>query len=159
MDGDTYHAGRGGIISISRQLPHLRQVFITHEAMHGVFYMEDGFRTGVFSYWENLHPDEREFWRLFFQFRDFDPEDEYLMVNEFQAYILQQEEAEVDPYFHRTWIWRLREARPDKVSWINDFLQTRPNVFTGPADDLNRLLWTEARLAGGDVIRVRRRQQ
>ncbi len=152
----SYTAGPGGVISFSRELPHLRRVFLTHEAMHGLFYMEEEFRDYSFSYWDALTAEERRFWRSFFQFRDFDPEDEYLMVNEFQAYLLQQEPERATTYFTNTWVWRLREAQPEDAAWVNELLRTTPDMFSRPAYDLNQVLWRNSGYRGGDVLRLRR---
>ncbi|TVR93343.1 MAG: hypothetical protein EA428_02245 [Spirochaetaceae bacterium] len=152
----SYAAGPGGVISFSRELPHLRRVFLTHEAMHGLFYMEEEFRDYSFSYWNALTAEERRFWRSFFQFRDFDPEDEYLMVNEFQAYLLQQEPERATTYFTNTWVWRLREAQPEDAAWVNELLRNKPDMFSRPAHDLNRVLWWNSGFRGGDVLRLRR---
>jgi len=151
-----YRPGEGGVLSISRQLPWLREVFLTHEAMHGLFYMVDEFREFTFDYWEALAPEEREFWRLFFEFRDFDPTYEYLMVNEFQAYLLQQPVQIVDEYFYDTWIGRLKADRSDRAGWIREFLQQHPGTFSRSARDLERALWQATGFTAGDVLRVRR---
>ncbi|MCA1754318.1 MAG: hypothetical protein LC641_06405 [Spirochaeta sp.] len=152
----VYTPGPGGVISFSRELPHLRRVFLTHEAMHGLFYMEDEFRDYIFEYWEGLSNEERRFWRSFFQYRSFDPEYEYLMVNEFQAYLLQQEPERATNYFTNTWVWRLREAQPEDAAWVNEVLRNQPEMFSQPAHDLNRVLWRHSGYRGGDVLRLRR---
>lgn len=152
----AYMAGPGGVISFSRELPHLRRVFLTHEAMHGLFYMENEFREHSFTYWEGLTAEEQRFWRSFFQYRSFDPNDEYLMVNEFQAYLLQQAPERATEYFTNTWIWRLREAQPEDAAWVNQVLQNRPEMFSRPAYDLNGVLWHFSGYRGGDVLRLRR---
>jgi len=151
-----YTAGPGGVISFSRELPHLRRVFLSHEAMHGLFYMENEFREYSFNYWNGLTAEERRFWRSFFQYRDFDPEDEYLMVNEFQAYLLQQEPERATAYFTNTWVWRLREAQPQDAAWVNEVLRNEPEMFSRPAYALNRVLWQYSGYRGGDVLRLRR---
>ena len=154
--GGRFEPGVGGVLSFSRQLPWLRQVFLTHEAMHGLFYLVDEFREYSFEYWEALESEEREFWRLFFEFRDFDPEYEYLMVNEFQAYLLQQPVEIVEEYFLNTWIERLKADRRDRAGWISEFLERHPDTFSRSAKDLDRALWESTGFTAGDVLRVRR---
>lgn len=104
--------GPGGVLTVSQESPPgLRRLLVIHEAAHGVFYQEDAFRNAMFDHWRNdLAEWEREYWRELFHFISYDPDDEYLMVNEFQAYLLQRPRAEAIWDVGTRWAGRLNIA-------------------------------------------------
>ena len=150
--------GEGGILSVSQESFHeLRALLLIHEVTHGLFYEEPAFQAGVFDYWDRVLSDaERDYWRVLLRSVSYDPTDRYLMVNEFQAYLLQQRLASVRWYMGTRLADRLRAALPREVGWINRFLQSNPNTFYDAAFALNRLLWEEAGFLGADFWSVER---
>ncbi len=150
--GERWQLGAGGILSISQSsFSALRRLLTVHEAMHGVFYMEPEFREIAFNHWNNtFSSQERNFWQQFFAWMTYDPDDQYLMVNEFQAYILQQGEAAANWYFGTRIAGRLRNALPGQAEPINRFLRNYPDTFVTAADVLNQALFEEAGMVGGD---------
>lgn len=104
--------GPGGVLAVSQESPPgLRRLLVIHEAAHGVFYQEAAFRDAVFDHWRNeLAEWEREYWSELFHFISYDPDDEYLMVNEFQAYLLQRPRAEAIWDVGTRWAGRLNIA-------------------------------------------------
>ena len=95
-----YLPGRGAIISISRESsPVLRERFLIHEASHGLYFTSGDYRDYVLSVWESLDEEDRGMWRFFLGWYGYDPADEDLMVNEFQAYLVQQRSEEAASYF------------------------------------------------------------
>lgn len=155
--GSRWLPGSGGILSISQgSFPALRRLLTVHEAMHGVFYEEPRFREMSFNYWDNvLNPRERDFWEFFFSWMTYDPDDRYLMVNEFQSYILQQEERATNWYFGTQIAGRLRSAVPARVESINRFLADHPRTFTDAAAAFNQSLFEIAGMRGGDPFGLR----
>ena len=99
----------------------------------------NGVRNGVFRYWEEaMTAEERGFWRLFFGWMSYSPEDTYLMVNEMQAYLLQQREVAI------RWYFRSRTA--DTVAWLaagtlcgdrRRFLADHPDTFVRAGAEIN----------------------
>lgn len=150
--GERWLLGTGGVLSISQDsFSALRRLLTVHEALHGVFYMEPVFRDVAFDHWNTtFSPRERNFWQQFFAWMTYDPDDQYLMVNEFQAYILQQSEASANWYFGTRIAGRLRNALPSEAEPINQFLRDYPNTFITAAEVLNRTLFEEAGMVGGD---------
>jgi hypothetical protein len=96
-------AGEGGIISISREsAEYLRYRFMTHECFHGLFFIDEDFRAFTRDRWHSLPAEAKRFLVSFFGFQQYDTADEYLMVNEFMAHILQQSVSQASRYFGQT---------------------------------------------------------
>lgn len=93
-------ANNGAIISISREsIDILRTRFLVHEASHGLYFTTPEYRDYVLSLWEGLHDEDRELWRFFLGWYGYDPSDEDLMINEFQAYLVQQKSDQAAEFF------------------------------------------------------------
>ncbi len=93
-------AGEGGIISITRESPdYLRYRFMVHEGFHGLFFIDEDFRNFSRSRWEHLPPPAKKFITSYFGFQQYDTKDEYLLVNEFMAHIMQQSVRQAAEYF------------------------------------------------------------
>ena len=77
--------------------------------------------------------------------------DEYLMVNELQAYMLQY------PQIHNAWYYntlvrdRLLLAYPEQRPRIEAFYAANPDFFTATARRFNQELFSLTGLIGGDV--------
>ena len=104
-----------------------------HEAAHGVFFADGEYRALVFDVWANLSDVERKFWRLFLARRSYDDSDEFLMVNEFQAYLMQQNLSEVDEYFLGFAVPRLKITSPDDRAFLDEFSQYYSGTFSRSA--------------------------
>ncbi len=153
---DGYTPGTGGILSISQSsYPLLRELLITHEAYHGVFYEEAGFRDGVTEIWNGLSEAERSYWRSLLSYMTYDPADEYLMINEFQAYLMQQPLDRVGGYLRGVLAPRFANARPAQRQEIERFLAEHPETFIRAARAVEELLSAFSPLAPGDVLLLR----
>ena len=71
-----------------------------HESAHGLYFTSAGYRDFVLSVWQGLEEADRALWRFFLGWYGYDPEDEDLMVNEFQAYLVQQRVEDASEYFN-----------------------------------------------------------
>src|SRR5262249_23088166 len=86
-----WEAGTGALVGVSAESPPaLRGVLFVHEAFHGLYYTSYRFRAGVKSAWEAMDESARAAFRSFLALSRYDPGDEALMINEFQAYVLQR---------------------------------------------------------------------
>jgi hypothetical protein len=95
--------GTGGIISLSRSSPdYLRSQFMAHEGFHGLFFIDEDFRNFSRTRWISLPRQDKAFITSFFDFQRYDIGDEYLMINEFMAHILQQPVSRASAYFGET---------------------------------------------------------
>ncbi len=151
-DNGRWRAGPGGILGISQESYYeLRRLLLIHEAFHGIFYEEPAFRDAVGAYWNgSLDEVERDYWRGFFAWMSYSPSDEYLMINEFQAYLLQQREAAAQWYFRVRVANRLRNARSVGPDAVNAFLQMYPETFVDAAAGINAAVFAIAGMVGGD---------
>ena len=98
--GGGIQAGEGGIVSMSRESDeYLRHRFMAHEGFHGLFFIDDDFRDFSRRRWQQLAAAPRRFILSYFGFQQYDTSDEYLMVNEFMAHVLQQQVSQAGHYF------------------------------------------------------------
>ncbi|GAB6091239.1 hypothetical protein [Spirochaeta dissipatitropha] len=151
----SYEAGRGGILSISQQAPFgtgLRNLFLVHEAMHGIFYENQGFYDFVWDFWNNeMTEQQREFWKFFMEAINYSPDDTYLVVNEIQAYLLQYPHSNNNWYFSVRMPQRILETFPDKRHVIDSFNAQNPGFFIDASLRMNRELFRTTGMIGGDV--------
>ena len=153
---DGYAPGKGGVLAISQSsYPLLRELLITHEAFHGVFYEDEAFRDGVREIWNGLSQAERSYWRDLLSYMTYDPADEYLMINEFQAYLMQQPLERVRGYLRGVLAPRFARARPAQRGRIERFLSEHPDTFIRAARAVEQLLSRSSPLSPGDVLLLR----
>jgi len=138
--GRKYETGEGAIISITGETsPVLRQRFITHESLHGLFFTDGAFREDIRQYWKTMPAQYREIWRFFMVNNAYDPRDEVLMYNEMLGYVLQLYRSEVADYF----VWRFNrigEIHPDKIGYVRNITPYLPETMLAIYDDLSRLV-------------------
>jgi hypothetical protein len=66
----------------------LRHIILRHELSHGEFFTNEGYRDYSIRFWRTrLSDDERSTFRRFLASREYDPENEALMINEMQAFL------------------------------------------------------------------------
>jgi hypothetical protein len=111
-EGGRIAAGEGGVISISRESGgYLRSLFMAHEGFHGIFFIDEDFREFSRRRWGGLDPAARRFIISYFDYQHYDIGDEYLVVNEFMAHVLQQPVSRAGRYFGETLASRI-DASP-----------------------------------------------
>lgn len=103
---ESYVEGRGAVISISQESPmYLRTTFVAHEGWHGIYFADEEFRNTVSSVFYSLQmadPSSLDFLIKYFKVTpslNYDTEDEYLLKNEFMAYMLQRPVSDCEKYF------------------------------------------------------------
>ena len=97
-----WQAGTGALVGVSAESPPaLRAVLFVHEAFHGLYYTSQQFRDAVLKAWQAMSDDARSAFRDFLSLSRYDPSDEALMVNEFQAYTLQRRATQWPSFFDR----------------------------------------------------------
>ncbi|MEI8094945.1 MAG: hypothetical protein WCG80_12100 [Spirochaetales bacterium] len=100
VEGGGWKAGQGAVLGVSAESPPtLRGFLFTHEGFHGLYFTSDEFRRGVRDRWNQLSEGTKKAFRSFLAFSQYDPTDEPLMINEFQAYVLQQGRGAWPSYF------------------------------------------------------------
>jgi hypothetical protein len=154
--GASFEPGPGAVLSVSRESAGpLRELLITHEAFHGVFFALPAFREACRAAWSALDPDERSVWLAFLDLKGYNTADPYLVVNEFQSYLFQQERAEV-PAFQAVTLQRVRDAYPALGPVVRRIEEGRPDSFLDAFDALDRALAAAGGPPGGRVLGVRR---
>lgn len=137
-----YLPKKGGLISISRSSSdYLRGLFLTHEGMHGIFFTSPAYRERCFEVWDSLPPELQLYWKRFFRWMSYDTDNLYLVVNELQAYLLQQRTADAEYYFrnHRS----VPGLRADAVSGetIRTLLNSPQTPFQDAAEQVRGELY------------------
>ncbi|MDR2803276.1 MAG: hypothetical protein LBB22_03175 [Treponema sp.] len=112
IDGN-FTGGGGAVISISRESEgYLRALFMTHEAFHGIFFIDADFREFCKQRWDNLDNAAKRFITSYFDFQQYDINDSFLVLNEFMAHCLQQGVSASGKYFGENLANRMYEKSP-----------------------------------------------
>ena len=107
----------------------LRTKFLIHESFHGLFFTSPRFRIACLDSWRNLSTAEQDFWKLFFSYRTYNINNEFLLVNEFMAYLMQQEKSDLDWYYKEFVANQLTGAYPERKQEIEKFYRDYPDTF------------------------------
>jgi hypothetical protein len=156
-------AGAGAIMSIAREAPnHLRYRFMVHEGFHGLFFIDEGFRNFSRYRWEQFPAAAKRFLLAYFDFQNYDTQDEYLVLKEFNAHILQQPVSQAADYFGRLLPLRLENTEfASQLPQKNAASGTWPGlaaVFTSEAQVFSDYVNERWGLAAGRVWGLRVRQ-
>ena len=147
-------AGRGAIVSLSRQSPHdIRYRLITHECLHGIYFMEEAFRKTVAEVIRQTDPRAVYFLRRYFEVTptlNYNTADEYLLQNEFMAYILQQSSGYLQWYYlnRLSRQWAISKAEPKLCEYIRSI---KAEPFMQAAARMSSFLYTRWGIVGGRV--------
>ncbi|MCR5724226.1 MAG: hypothetical protein K6G80_03975 [Treponema sp.] len=102
QDG-TVLPGEGAVISLSQESAmYLRWTFIAHEGWHGIFFTDSEFRNTVASLYYTMDRQALQALQTYFSVTptlNYDLSDDYLMKNEFMAYMLQRPLGQVREYY------------------------------------------------------------
>ncbi len=129
-NGGRYIPVSGGFLAFTQESSkRLRYLFITHEGYHGVFFSCPKYRQAVKNIWAALSEDEKAFWMEFLGWKGYNINDPYLVVNEFQAYLMQQNIQRVNHYYKEYIIPQLDRFFPGKKEKMDRFLKKYPDHF------------------------------
>lgn len=154
----TYEPGVGAVVSISREsADYLRWQFLSHESWHGIYFTSEVFRREVDTVYDSFDPVSLDFIQTFWETQpglNYDRTDDYLMRNEFMAYIMQQGLSNVGPYF-------VGLAKRDSVNRIEGPLasyirDTEAGAFVRAGQELNAWAFENYGFAAGRVNLVYR---
>ncbi len=125
-NGDgTYSPGEGAVISMSKESSNsLRYQLLAHEAWHGIYFTNKNFRAYSDALYDSFAPLGLEFLKTYFTAYDslqYDVDDNFLMRNEFMAYLLQQSPANTAKYFttKSTWV-KVNEENPEAAQYVSE---------------------------------------
>jgi len=149
---ENYIPNSGGILSFSKESsPRLRQLFITHEGYHGIYFSDLRYEPEVQKVWNTLDEQEKQFWYNFLDWKHYEIEDAYLVVNEFQAYLMQQKIENIESYYKDYIIPRYLVKHPDKTEEMNNFLINYPNHFVDNAKKIEAAIFRLDTIRAGEL--------
>ncbi len=129
----SYSAGVGAVISFSRESNEkLRLQLVSHESWHGIYFTNEKFRKFTESAYKNFPSKALKYLLAFWTNNPnlmYDVSDDYLVKNEFMAYLMQQSLDDVEKYYlDRTEIPYMQKAVPSLNSYVRssnayDFLE------------------------------------
>ena len=157
-DGIYVKANEGGLVSISRETPGWsRTNLLAHEGWHTIFFRDAEFRNYVSAVYYTFDPDSLDFLIDYFKSQPslgYDVNDEYLMHNEFMAYIMQQRLSEVANYFvHLANRGSVIEYTPKLAAYVR---KTEGRGFEDAANALNDFVFDKYGIVCGNIALVNR---
>ncbi|EID85244.1 hypothetical protein MSI_12430 [Treponema sp. JC4] len=157
-DGAYVRANEGGLVSVSRETPDWsRQNLLAHEGWHTIFFRDEEFRNFVAAVYGTIDYDSRQFLLDYFRSQPslgYDLNDEYLMHNEFMAYIMQQPLSEVSNYFvHLANRGTVMAATPYLCAYIRE---NKAAAFEDAASMMNDFVFDRYGIVCGNISIVRR---
>ena len=154
-NGGSYGEGEGQILSVTShplQNRASRLLFLNHESLHGVFYNFPELRELSTSLWTNMAPDSKEYLSQYLAYVGYDRGDSYLMVNEFQAYLLQQELSDLKWIVQNRMSARIAARTPKLKGFLDRVKQQAASDALRSAETLQMLLYQEKGLIAGDLL-------
>ncbi|NLM01264.1 MAG: hypothetical protein GX220_07430 [Treponema sp.] len=149
----------GAIISISQQSNGaLRHLLLAHECFHGIYFTDEKFRNYVQTVFEKVDSTEWAFMKSYFVNTpnlSYNPKDDYLLKNEFMAYLLQQSTKACSSYFADNLANRkfVNAATPELCKKIKE---TRAQSLTDAAIALDNYVYENYALNAGRVFLISR---
>lgn len=155
-DGMHVKEGYGALVSISQEsYSALRWQLMAHEAWHTLFFIDEEFRNFVAAVYYSTDPKTLEFLIDYFVSQShlgYDIHDEYLMQNEFMAYIMQQRVSSTAAYFvNHAWWDTVMTYTPELSRYI---INTQGKGFEESATALNDFVFDKYGLIAGNVSLV-----
>ena len=142
----------GGILSYSMESsPRLRRLFLTHEGYHGIFFSDLEFASEVQAIWDGLEDPEKQFWCDFLDWKRYEIDNPYLIVNEFMAYLMQQSIEDIESYYKDYTIPKYLIAFPEKTERINEFLLNYPDHFLENAIKVEEAVFRLNTITSGEL--------
>ncbi|MCR5698225.1 MAG: hypothetical protein K6G52_01155 [Treponemataceae bacterium] len=155
--GNSIIAGKGALISVSQESPlYLRTTFICHEGMHGVFFTTPELRRFIYELFDRTDPESIEFLKAYFTDTpslNYNIEDEYLLKNEFMAYLLQQNLASCEEYFSDKIAKRyyINQNHPELAQYIQE---TRAEGLVEAATEIDKFIYEKWGFNNGRTWKV-----
>ena len=155
-DGDSVKPGYGAIVSISREsYEGQRFQLINHEAWHSLYFIDENFKNFVAAIYYTMDPQCLGFLIDYFKSQahlGYDTNDEFLMKNEFMAYMIQQKVGATGPYFVSRAGWSdVRNFSPELSAYV---INTNGQGFEEATKALNDFVFDNYGLIAGDVTLV-----
>ena len=156
FDGTVFIPNEGGIVSISQEsAPYLRSTFLAHEGWHTLFFKDEEFRNFTSAVYYTMDQTSIQFLKDYFKSQPglgYDQNDDYLMHNEFMAYIMQQNIKEVSKYFvHLANRGSVIKYTPKLAAYVR---KTEGKTFEDAALALNDFVFDKYQIIGGNITLI-----
>ena len=156
FDGTVFIPNKGGIVSISQEsAPYLRSTFLAHEGWHTLFFNDEEFRNFTSAVYYTMDQTSIQFLKDYFKSQPglgYDQNDDYLMHNEFMAYIMQQNISEVSKYFvHLANRGSVIKYTPKLAAYVR---KTEGKTFEDAALALNDFVFDKYQIIGGNITLI-----
>lgn len=156
FDGNVFIPHDGGIVSISQEsAPYLRATFLAHEGWHTLFFKDEEFRNFTGAVYYTMDQTSVQFLKDYFKSQPglgYDQNDDYLMHNEFMAYLMQQKISEVAKYFvHLANRGSVIKYTPNLASYVR---KTEGKTFEDAAWALNDFVFDKYQIVGGNIALI-----
>lgn len=154
----TFSEGEGAIISISKESkPATRVQLMAHECWHGIYFTRPEFRALVSELYDNFDSTYMSFLKIYFKTQpglNYDINDDYLMRNEFMAYILQNSLGFVRDYFITRANWN--SVQINEGPQANYVIRTKGQAFYDACRAMSDFVFDNWGLAAGRVYLMTR---
>ncbi|HUX11558.1 MAG TPA: hypothetical protein VMW87_00945 [Spirochaetia bacterium] len=152
--GAGFVPGNGAIITASHDDPYwLRYLLLTHEGYHGIYFTHPAYREAIAGIWASIPLQEKEFWQLFLGSKTYNSRDSYLVVNEFQAYLMQQPVSAITAYYDRNARELSRSPAWNRLG-IGPYLQGHPAMFADAAHAVQAAVFAAAGVDAGALVSI-----
>lgn len=162
-EGDGLHVKplEGGLVSLSRETKDWsRKNLLAHEGFHTLFFKDAEFRNFVAAVYGTCDYKSLEFVHDYFKSQPslgYDQNDEYLMHNEFMAYLMQSPMNGVADYFvHQANRGSVIAYTPELCAYIR---QTKASGLEDAAAAINDFIFDKYGVVAGSIALVRRAGQ
>ena len=159
-EGGAIAAGEGAIISIARETAdQLRWTLAVHESTHGIFFADADYRHFAQALWASVGPGEKWFWRTYLGWAGYDVGSDYLIGNEFQAYLLQQPSNAAREYFEKRKSAELLEKHPELKEKMDAYMAQYGDSFEARSKELESWLYAKYAVGAGRTVFLTRVRQ
>ena len=147
------HRARAASFPSRAALPRsFASLLLTHESFHGIYFSLPAFRDATEKEWASLSPVEQDVWMEYLSHNNYDTTDHYLVVNEFQSYLMQQARAGVMGFQDIT-LSRMRSWSAHAAALARQLAATHPTSFLKSFDVLDGALQQAGGAPRGAVLR------
>ena len=156
FDGNAFIPHENGIVSISQEsAPSLRATLFALEGWDTLFFNDESFRNFISAVYYTMDQTSVQFLKDYFKSQPglgYDQNDDYLMHNEFMAYLMQQRISEVAKYFvHLANRGSVIKYTPELAAYVR---KTEGKTFEDAALALNDFVFDKYQIVGGNIALI-----
>lgn len=145
---------KGGLLSVARgpQMTELnRTLLLQHECQHGIYFARSDFRKSSEDAYHTMSPSAKSFMKDYLSFYQYDPEDHELMVNETQAYLLQQPIGALTSYLTFNMVKNYARIYPNREAAFRKLAMSNSAAIIKTAHALSEELFRQTGLINGEL--------